>query len=182
MATEWGKWISGMGEWHVFGGLTYDPGKHPSKPGNDVVRAHARRWLRDFSRGAAPRVEAAVVALEHHKSGWPHLHPLIRLRGGVQRGDFARLGQAWFTPHGYAKLEIPRDRLDVAAYAAKYLSKDLALGDVVFWPVRGSLSEHQPALGPGAAAGDADRGRRPLTATNVRARDPWSAAALLGEE
>jgi hypothetical protein len=58
----------------------------------------------------------------------------------------ARLGQAWFKPHGYAKLERPREATAVSAYAAKYLAKDLDRGDVIFWPLRGPLTPHQPRL------------------------------------
>lgn len=151
VSEAWGKWISEMGEWHVFGALTYDQRRRPTVPGSDVARAHVRRWLRDNSRGEGARVEAAVVALEYQRNGWPHFHPLLRLSGGRAPGDFATLGQSWFKPHGYAKLEAPRSGDAVAAYAAKYLSKDLSRGDVIFWPLTGPLSNHQPALGaPGA--------------------------------
>lgn len=135
-----------MGEWHVFGALTYDPARRrtdrdgPVRPGADVVRSHARAWLRDS------RAEAAVVALEYQKNGWPHLHPLVRLPGGIRRGDLVALGQSWYQQHGYAKLELPLSRDDVCAYASKYLAKDLDCGDVIFWPPRGSLSVHQPGL------------------------------------
>lgn len=142
----WGDWIASMGEWHVFGALTYDQRRRPGMPGSDVARAHVRRWLRDRSRGPGARVEAAVVALEYQRNGWPHFHPLLRLRGGLAPGDIAELGQGWFKPHGYAKLEAPRSRDAVATYAAKYLTKDLSRGDVIFWPPTGSLGVHQPGL------------------------------------
>lgn len=141
-----------MGEWHVFGGLTYDPERRTTVPGSDVAKAHVRRWLREAPRQLGRDVEAAVVALEYQKNGWPHFHPLLRLAGGLQMGDFRELGQAWYRRHGYARLEAPRDQGDVAAYAAKYLTKDLARGDVVFWPQRGPLNRHQPALTGSAAA------------------------------
>jgi len=130
----------------VFGGLTYDPARRrtdergPVPPGADVVKAHARAWLRQS------RAEAAVVALEYQKNGWPHLHPLVRLPGGIRRGDLVELGQSWFSHHGYARLELPRSRTDTCAYASKYLAKDLDRGDVIFWPPRGSLSSHQLGL------------------------------------
>lgn len=153
VADAWGSWVADMGEWHVFGALTYDPKRRrtdglggPIAPGADVVRAHIRSWIRDSQRQLGRELEAAVVAVEHHKSGWPHAHPLVRVAGGLQGNEFATLGQAWFREHGYARLEQPRDRSDVCAYAAKYLAKDLSRGDVVLWPFRGSLSQHQVGL------------------------------------
>lgn len=146
VSEAWGEWIAGMGEWHVFGALTYDPRRRSTLPGADVGRAHVRRWLGKDLRKAGVQVEAAIVAVEYHKNGWPHYHPLLRLKGGGQRGDFARIGQPWYKAHGYARLETPRDKLAVAAYASKYLAKDLSRGDVILWPVRGSLLPHQPAL------------------------------------
>lgn len=135
-----------MGPWHVFGGLTYDPDKHPRVPGSDTARHHVYRWLGDVHYRLGRQVDAGVVALEYQKRGWPHFHPLLRLSGGLQPGDLARLGQAWFEPHGFARLEVPASKSDVCAYAAKYLSKDLNKGDVIFWPLRGQLGNHQPAL------------------------------------
>jgi len=142
----WGEWIASMGDWHVFGGLTYDQRRRRTVPGADVARAHVRRWLRRASGPGELAVEAGVVALEYQRNGWPHFHPLLRLRGGAQAGDYARLGQLWFKDHGYARLEPPRSKLEVATYAAKYLSKDLSRGDVLFWPVHGSMQLHQPSL------------------------------------
>lgn len=143
----WGEFIAGMGEWHVFGGLTYDPDRRTTVPGSDVARAHVRRWLGDSKRHPGVFVEAAVVALEYQRNGWPHFHPLLRLRGGARPGVFGELGQAWFKEHGYARLTSPRSELDVSRYAAKYLAKDLSRGDVIFWPTRGPLTTHQPTIG-----------------------------------
>jgi len=130
----------------VFGALTYDPARRCTVPARDVARAHVLRWLRDTTRGSGPRVEAAVIALEYQKNGFPHFHPLLRVQGGGRAGDFAQLGGPWFREHGFARLESPRSEADVAAYAAKYLAKDLDRGDVLFWPGRGRLNTHQPVL------------------------------------
>ena len=150
----WGEWIAGMGEWHVFGALTYDerrrpvrgPGEARSRPHPEAVLKHARQWLQEGERRLGRQVEAAVVALEYHKRGWPHLHPLVRLAGGLQGTEFATLGGTWYERHGYAQLTEPRDQVDVASYAAKYLTKDIGRGDVLLWPARGPLSSHQEAL------------------------------------
>jgi hypothetical protein len=142
-----------MGEWHLFGGLTYDPRRRrvdgmgaPIRPGVDVAKRHVVAWLRDGAERLSRPVEAAVVALEAHKNGWPHFHPLLRVAGGLRGNELQELGGLWFERHGYARLEVPRDRADVCAYAAKYLTKDVARSDVVFWPSRGPLDRHQLGL------------------------------------
>jgi hypothetical protein len=143
-----------MGEWHVFGGLTYDQRRQRAtlqapgiRPGADVVRHHAIGWIKEHNKlYPGRRIEAGVLALEYQKNGWPHLHPLLRLQGGLVDGDIARLGRLWFRDHGGNKLEEPRSREDVCAYAAKYLVKDLARGDVVLWPLRGPMTSHQPPI------------------------------------
>lgn len=153
VADAWGAWVAEMGDWHVFGALTYDPGRRDRVPGNDVAKANVRRWLGRGLREIGRPIEAAVVALEYQRNGWPHFHPLLRVAGGVQSAEIAQLAASWSTRHGHARLEVPRDRGAVSSYAAKYLSKDLHRGDVLFWPTRGGLSDHQFGL---AAAGAND--------------------------
>lgn len=142
-----------MGRWDLFGGLTYDPKRcRPDgrgafiPPGSDVVKSHALRWLRDAPDVLGRDVEAAVVALEYQKNGWPHLHPLLRIAGGLEGGEIAALGRAWFNAHGGNRLEEPRSIVDVASYASKYLTKDLSRGDVLFWPLRGQLSTNSDSF------------------------------------
>lgn len=166
VADAWGGWVAEMGEWHVFGALTYDQRRRLTVPGSDVAKRHVSHWLRQAPRELGRPVEAGVVALEYQRNGWPHFHPLLRLAGGLQPGDLARLGQLWFKRHGYAKLEPPRERAAVAAYAAKYLSKDLNRGDVIFFPGTGPLTQHQPALL------SIDRSGGPTTARRAAARRP----------
>jgi hypothetical protein len=142
----WGSWISGLGDWHVFGALTYDPRKVDFRPGYATARGHVLRWLGNSKGHPSQFIEAAVVAIEYQKNEWPHFHPLLRLRGGLAFGDISDLRQAWFRDHGYAKLEEPASAIAVASYAAKYLAKELGKGDVIFWPPRGPLTSHQPRL------------------------------------
>lgn len=151
VSEAWGQWVAGLGEWHAFGGLTYDPqrvvvGSHQSlraRPHPEAVVKHLRSWLQESNRRLDGRLEAAVVAVEAHKSGWPHAHPLIRLAGGLQYADLATVGQVWYERRGYAKLEAPKSIDAVSAYAAKYLSKDVQRGDVFLWPERGALTTVQ---------------------------------------
>ena len=140
VAEAWGDWISGLTEWHLFGGLTYDQRRRRADgrggyiaPGPDVAKAHVWRWLREAPKTLGRPIDAAVVALEYQRNGWPHFHPLLRLNGGVQGDELERLGAAWFAKHGYAKLEVPRDTGAVCNYAAKYLAKDLNRGDVIMF-------------------------------------------------
>jgi len=143
----WGRWIAGLGEWHLFGGITYDPRTVVARPSNAAVRRDVSRWLGYSPGHPGVFVEAAVVAIELQGNEWPHAHPLLRLRGGLGPGAISALGQAWFQRHGWAQLERPKEARAVAEYAAKYLSKDLDRGDVIFWPRRGWLTGHQPVLG-----------------------------------
>jgi len=154
VAEAWGEWVAGLGEWHLFGGLTYDQRRRrldaqsmPIPPGADTAKGHIFSWLEEAPKRIGRPVEAAVVALEYQRNGWPHFHPLLRLAGGLQGGELEQLGGAWFRQHGYGRLEVPRERAAVCLYASKYLSKDLDRGDVLFWPRSGLLSVHQPWLG-----------------------------------
>ena len=154
VSEAWGEWVAEMGRWDLFGGLTYDPKRcRPDgrgatiAPGADVVKRHALRWLGEAPKTLGRPVEAAVLAFEYQRNGWPHLHPLLRIEGGLRGGEIKALGTAWYQLHGGNRLEIPRSHADVSAYAAKYLTKDLARGDVIFWPLRGDLREKQVFLG-----------------------------------
>lgn len=156
VAEAWGSWIAGMGEWHLFGGLTYDQRRRREDgrggfiaPGADVAKGHVRRWLKEAPRTLGRPIEAAVVALEYQRNGWPHFHPLLRIAGGLQGNELAQLGGAWFEHHGYARLGPPESPAAVCAYAAKYLAKDISRGDVIFWPLRGPLTIHQAELAGG---------------------------------
>lgn len=181
----WAGWIAGLRPWDLFGGLTFDqrrrgevrlpaarrPGRLHVSPrltedgsvrlgdqalSADVARARVRRWLRDGEERLGRQL-AAVVALEYQRNGWPHFHPLIGVAGGLLSGDeITELKGLWFQRNGYARLEVPRSAGDVAAYASKYLVKDLARGDVLFWPARGGLGSlvgqvRMPELGRFAA-------------------------------
>lgn len=147
VSSAWGEWISSMGEWHLFGGLTYDPARRLTVPGDDVAKRHVTRWLQEAPKTLGRPIDAAVVALEYQHNGWPHFHPLLRVAGGLQGNEKRLLGGAWYERHGYALLDVPRSRDDVCAYAAKYLAKDLDRGDVLFWPSRGPLTTSSPGLG-----------------------------------
>lgn len=182
MADAWANWVGELRSWHLFGGLTFDPRRRvPRPPGSqrfgektresprltedgrvrlgdapmsaDVARGRVRSFLRD-GEDVLHRRLAAVVALEYQKNGWPHFHPLLSVEGGLEGGEIAALGNLWFQRCGGNRLEVPASSSDVCAYAAKYLSKGLDRGDVLFWPEKG------PIKFP-------DRGRLVLSATET---------------
>jgi hypothetical protein len=138
LARAWGGYIASLGPWDVFGGLTYDLRRRERPVSPASALRDATRWL---GRGQAllRRELTGVLAVEHHKNGTPHIHPLVRVRGGLRGDEFGQLGQLWFKQHGYAKLEEPRSHDDVCEYAAKYLSKDVSEGTIVLWPLRAGL-------------------------------------------
>jgi hypothetical protein len=95
----------------------------------DPVEARSRlgRGVREILRRAAREtgVQAAYfVAIEKHKSGWPHAH--IALRGWKFVGH-KRLSRQWLAITGDSShvhiRRLPQRRL--AKYLAKYLGKDL---------------------------------------------------------
>lgn len=180
----WARWVASIAEWHLFGGLTFDPrrtvgfGPAPGpQRGKHFTRQSPRLWedgravLRDapvsadVARGRVRRFLregeqllgrklTAVVALEYQKNGWPHFHPLLSVEGGLQGREIETLGGLWFRLAGGNRLERPRSVGDVSAYASKYLTKGLEEGDVLLWPERGPLGSRVLAL----PLGD---GRRP---------------------
>jgi hypothetical protein len=118
-------------------------------PSRESVEKLVRFWHREVSKTLGQEV-AAVVAIESHKNGWPHCHPLLSVPGGLTRGDEIKvLGGKWFELAGYANLEFPRDQDAVAGYASKYLTKDYAAGEVM---LLGPLGRTQIPL-PGATLG-----------------------------
>jgi hypothetical protein len=102
----------------------------------EVAEAHVRRWLRLHER-ATGRPLTAIVALEYHRSGWPHFHGLLAgdaIATDVQR---AYLRAQWNELAGYCRIETPLDVEACARYAAKYLTKSLDRGDVILWKPAG---------------------------------------------
>jgi hypothetical protein len=107
----------------------------------DVAESFVRRWLRGCERDWLGPL-TAVAALEYHKNGWPHFHSLIHRPDGFVATERAALVATWEELAGYCRIEEPRSVADCAAYAAKYLTKDLARGTVLFWPAAGHLPGH----------------------------------------
>jgi hypothetical protein len=135
--------IADMREWDLFGGLTFDQrrcrmerawglggGKSPVRIPVDSARVRFQNFIGAAESVLGRRIEY-VAALESHKNGWPHLHPLLSLEGGLQAGDIGLLGRLWYERQGYGRLEVPRSRADVTAYCAKYVSKDYGVGDLL---------------------------------------------------
>jgi hypothetical protein len=152
-ATEaMGGFLADLRPWHVFGGLTFDLRRcrHGLRPDGspcsaeelmgtwvprriplDVVKGRFEHYVRGARRALGRHIDY-VVAIESHRSGWPHLHPLLSLQGGLHRGDLVTLGGLWYSENGYARLSVPRSSEDVTAYCGKYVAKDWGSGDLLF--------------------------------------------------
>jgi len=170
-AQSWGDWIASLHTWDLFGGMTFDPRRArrivppgPQRFGkvtrfadrisedgasaiavrtlsSDVARARVRKFLAAAQERLERRL-AAVIAMEYHKNGWPHFHPLLHVEGGLHGGEIATLSRLWFDASGYNRLEIPRSSRQVCEYASKYLVKGLDRGDVMIWPEKGPVKFH----------------------------------------
>ena len=169
LSEAWGEWVSGLRDWQLFGGQTFDQrrrrlqlmetrsggvyeGKVNASTGNprqywgcpvsysfkleaprEVPRDVAiRRFERFVRRGekVLQRPIDYVCALQAQKNGWIHYHPLLAV-GELGGQEIATLGKLWFEEAGGCVLSVPRDDKAVSAYACRYLSRDLAGGDVL---------------------------------------------------
>ncbi len=139
----WGDWIAELREWDLFGGLTFDPKRFrwEGAPTREYVVRRLERWIRR-AEGRLKRKVQYVTAMEYHKSGWPHLHPLLDV-GGLGADTALSLRRLWEEENGFARLKPPSSGVAVCRYAAKYLAKDFGSGDVF--------------LSAGIASGDSDR-------------------------
>jgi hypothetical protein len=112
----------------------------------DVAKSRVRRWLKSGEE-LLGRPVSAIVAMEHHKNRWPHFHGLLGIDGGLRGREISALGALWFQGNGYNKIEVPRSVGACAAYASKYLTKQLDVGGVLIYPVRGPLRGLQTSFG-----------------------------------
>lgn len=151
---EWGRWVSTLRKWDLFATLTYDPLKvngTPEESRGELARVnefrserHVTNWLQRVEN-VIDRPVDAIMVMERHESGQPHWHGLLSM-GGLAFGDIRQMSTLWFDKHGFARLEVPRDRslgdremaalrergidesaLPVAQYCAKYLIKRVSL-------------------------------------------------------
>jgi len=122
-----GPWIASLAAWDWYVTLTYDPKRSPSldKPPTDpTCTRQAAKWLTDIHDRASTFL-VAVMALEHHQSGWPHWHGLVKT-GHIPHAGAKALYKEWYSLHGYARIEpVGRpDVIPIADYVAKYLCKE----------------------------------------------------------
>lgn len=151
----WGEWIGSLRAWHLFGGLTFDQRRFRSEVvlgcrvprviSRDMAIGRFKRWIARSESFLGRRIDY-VAALQYQRNGWPHFHPLLDI-GTVVDGDIALLGAAWYQENGFGRLEEPRCREAVCEYAARYLARDLACGDVLFSGSLGHVREFQVPLG-----------------------------------
>jgi hypothetical protein len=99
----------------------------------ESVEADVKQWVRDSAALIGRRIEYVIALERQHFTGQWHAHPLLDC-GGVDDLEREAMGRMWFDRHGLSKLEYPRDSGDAAAYAAKYLAKDMERGDILLSP------------------------------------------------
>lgn len=179
LAEAWAGFIATARPWDYAATLTFDPKRRePVPPGpqrtgtkhrlqwptrltedprvrlrvltRDVADALVRAWLRANERATGEPI-AAVVAMEYHKNGAPHFHGLLGRNGGFSPAERAFLEETWNDLAGFCRIEEPRSVEDCAAYASKYLVKDLARGCILLHPPHGNLRE--PSRPPRFGAG-----------------------------
>jgi hypothetical protein len=164
-----GDWILSQVRPSVFGGLTHDPRRRVVKLaaqradkrgftrlaarltdgdtprrladvpiGRDPAVARVFEWLTACEQATGKGI-AGLVALEYHRNGAPHFHPLLELAGGLDQGDIVKMGLPWYRANGGNRLQVPRSEGEAAAYCAKYVCKQPEHGDLLFWPRGGEL-------------------------------------------
>ena len=156
-----GEWIDGLGDWHLFATLTFDPLEMSGLRGAELDKARKvaavpavsrwtairrfQKWL-DKSRMTLGRPTQGVIAVEPHQSGQPHGHGLLSIEGGLVYPDIIDLGKLWrsFPGNGYVRLEVPKSSGDVTRYAAKYMAKDVS--DLVMSLVVGEDGASTPGV------------------------------------
>lgn len=128
----WAEWISGC-TWQGFLTMTSEHRTHPeallkrfrycTHLANDAI--YGRRWERR-NQGCQ-----WVAGVERHKSGWPHLHAVLRFPDFDLAGEE---GRTWFPlapwqerftqTGGICRLDLARSSQDVVGYVTKYVVKD----------------------------------------------------------
>ncbi len=115
--------------------------------GRDPAIARVHEWLTECEQATGKGITGAV-ALEFHRNGAPHFHPLLELAGGLDQGDIVKMGLPWYRANGGNRLQRPRNHAETAQYCAKYVCKGPEHGDLLFWP-RGGALRPVPVLEPG---------------------------------
>jgi hypothetical protein len=128
-ADLYGEWIAQLADWEVFVTLTYDPKKHPWCPSDRETWKHWRWWIHGQIGPSLPGLRA-VGAIEHHASGWPHVHSLVgwptRANPSLPLARYPKVFyEPWFEEHGYARVDTVTSTVGAAAYVSKYLTKTL---------------------------------------------------------
>lgn len=145
----WTEWVAKLFEWNLFVTLTYDQ-KRPSPEGvapcslarpphveamcEDV--SHWLHWLKHELRQG--RHVYAVVGIERQKSGWPHAHAVI-YAPDLTSDDRRAMYRRWWSRHGYAAIEQPKNVSDVVNYVTKHFAEDATV--ILIWP-RHAFARH----------------------------------------
>lgn len=129
-AQAWGAYLSKF-KWDYFGTFTFS---------EQYSEVGARRAYERFIQSYEIRpVRATFFGIERGtRYGRIHLHSLLQYEPD-KRPPAQLIWRKWFEVYGRAKVEIPESQNDVAAYAAKYASKDMVDYDLIGKPGRSLL-------------------------------------------
>jgi len=119
---------------------------------------HRRHYIHKFYRGKFPKSYEKLRAwctpqwalgIEEHKSGYLHAHALVWLPPQIENMLRRDAWQLWYEKHGSARVKPPDVNQAVAAYVAKYVTKD---GMIILSPNYNRLSRDLGStLGPSVA-------------------------------
>lgn len=133
----WADWLSRQ-QWDLFPTVTPEKQTHPE--------AMLKRWVymtkvinKHLYGNHCERRQLGVewvVGVERFKSGWPHLHalvrfPLLSIKGQEGKAIFdLAYWQKWMSrTGGHVQLDQPRSQIAVIQYVSKYVTKE---GDL-YW-------------------------------------------------
>ncbi len=115
--------LAGSGHPDKFLTLTMAPTPNRSPDWNArKMKAEWTRMRRQWLAHEPGKAVEYLATFEKHKSGWPHLHILLR----APWTDIEWLRENWRSKTGAHQIKIKdvRDRQCIAAYTTKYITKD----------------------------------------------------------
>jgi len=115
------EFAAGLRPWDLFATFTYDQKEFEAVPSLRFAERDLGRYLGEAGQWVK-RPVLGLLAVETHRSGFPHAHGLLQV-GGLRSGwEISALSECWRSLRwrGFLRLERPRSLEDTAGYCAKY--------------------------------------------------------------